>query len=287
MAKQTLNLGTVANDGTGDTLRTGGDKINDNFDEVYTKLDTIETGATADQTGAEIKALYEAEADTNAFTDADHSKLDGIEASADVTDQANVTAALAGGTVAGTVTIDGAADVVQLTVQGNSTQTNDIFVVENSAGTDVFNIDNLGNGYFLGDLSVNTTNSWGDFDVRTGTDHSLVVFDNASATTLTGVTDAGASAALRVTGFPLYFSGNGGGGANQMVLDSSGHIGIGTSSPNSSSILDLTSTTGALLLPRMTTTQRNALTATNGMLIYNTTDNKLQGYEGGAWANLI
>jgi hypothetical protein len=47
-----------------------------------TKLDGIETGATADQTGAEIKSLYEAEADTNAFTDAEKSKLGGIEAGA-------------------------------------------------------------------------------------------------------------------------------------------------------------------------------------------------------------
>jgi len=46
-----------------------------------TKLDGIETSATADQTGAEIKAAYEAEADTNAFTDADHTKLDGLEQS--------------------------------------------------------------------------------------------------------------------------------------------------------------------------------------------------------------
>ena len=36
-----------------------------------------------------------------------------------------------------------------------------------------------------------------------------------------------------------------------------------------------------------TTTQRNALTAVNGMIIYNTTDNKFQGYENGGWANLI
>ena len=47
-----------------------------------TKLDGIETGATADQTPAEIKTAYESNADTNAFTDADHTKLDGIEASA-------------------------------------------------------------------------------------------------------------------------------------------------------------------------------------------------------------
>ena len=35
MAKQTVNIGTVANDGTGDQLRTAFDKLNDNFNEVY------------------------------------------------------------------------------------------------------------------------------------------------------------------------------------------------------------------------------------------------------------
>ena len=36
MALQSLNIGTAANDGTGDNLRAGGDKINDNFSEIYT-----------------------------------------------------------------------------------------------------------------------------------------------------------------------------------------------------------------------------------------------------------
>ena len=57
------------------------------------KLDGIESGATADQTAAEIRTLVEAATDSNVFTDADHSKLNGIEALADVTDTANVTAA--------------------------------------------------------------------------------------------------------------------------------------------------------------------------------------------------
>lgn len=35
MAKQIINIGTVANDGTGDTLRVSFDKVNDNFDEAY------------------------------------------------------------------------------------------------------------------------------------------------------------------------------------------------------------------------------------------------------------
>ena len=53
----------------------------------------VEDGATADQTASEIKTAYESNSDTNAFTDADHTKLDGIEASADVTDATNVASA--------------------------------------------------------------------------------------------------------------------------------------------------------------------------------------------------
>jgi microcystin-dependent protein len=55
-----------------------------------TKLSGVEAGATADQTGGQIKAAYEAQ--TSAFTDAQFTKLSGIEAGANVTDTANVTA---------------------------------------------------------------------------------------------------------------------------------------------------------------------------------------------------
>jgi len=52
-------------------------------------------------------------------------------------------------------------------------------------------------------------------------------------------------------------------------------------------------TTGAITAPSyvqfgsFTTAQRDALTATNGMVIYNSQLNKFQGYENGSWANLI
>ena len=48
----------------------------------HTKLNSIETSATADQTASEIRALVESATDSNVFTDADHTKLNGIEASA-------------------------------------------------------------------------------------------------------------------------------------------------------------------------------------------------------------
>ena len=48
----------------------------------HDKLAAIESGATADQTDAEIRAAVEAASDSNVFTDNDHTKLNGIEASA-------------------------------------------------------------------------------------------------------------------------------------------------------------------------------------------------------------
>ena len=60
--------------------------------EVRSDLN-VEDGATADQTNAEIRTAVEAASDSNVFTDDDHSKLNAIEASADVTDTANVTSA--------------------------------------------------------------------------------------------------------------------------------------------------------------------------------------------------
>ena len=74
---------------TGDTSFTGNIAVTGTVDgrdvaNDGAKLDGIESGATADQTGAEIKTAYEGEADTNAFTDAEQTKLSGIEAGATV-----------------------------------------------------------------------------------------------------------------------------------------------------------------------------------------------------------
>ena len=51
-------------------------------DADHSKLDGIEANATADQTASEIRSLVESASDSNVFTDADHTKLDGIESAA-------------------------------------------------------------------------------------------------------------------------------------------------------------------------------------------------------------
>ncbi len=86
-----IETGATA-DQTGAQIKTAYEAETNAFtDAQFTKLAGIETGATADQTGAQIKTAYEAE--TNAFTDAQFTKLAGIETAADVTDGTNVTAA--------------------------------------------------------------------------------------------------------------------------------------------------------------------------------------------------
>jgi hypothetical protein len=55
-----------------------------------------------------------------------------------------------------------------------------------------------------------------------------------------------------------------------------------------SAALEVQSTSGAFLLPRMTTAQINALpTPTNGMSVYDTTVNGMRNYTNGAWANTL
>ena len=63
-------------------LDTNSDQVLFAQQEITDKLAGIEEGATADQTNAEIKTAYEANSDTNAFTDALQSKLNAIESGA-------------------------------------------------------------------------------------------------------------------------------------------------------------------------------------------------------------
>ncbi len=65
-------------------------------------------------------------------------------------------------------------------------------------------------------------------------------------------------------------------------------VGIGTTTPNASSALDITSTTGGLLVPRMTATERTGIaTPATGLLVYQT--NATAGfyyYTGSAWISI-
>ena len=76
-------------------------------------------------------------------------------------------------------------------------------------------------------------------------------------------------------------------GADLALMDSAGRLTLGGASINTSSKLEVTSTTGGLLFPRMTTTQRDAIASPpDGLVLYNTTAAKLQVRAAGAWVDL-
>ena len=60
MAYQSIGLGAAADDGTGDSLRIGADKVNDNFVELYTLLGTgtaLTSGISANATVVTLKNI--------------------------------------------------------------------------------------------------------------------------------------------------------------------------------------------------------------------------------------
>jgi hypothetical protein len=74
------------------------------------------------------------------------------------------------------------------------------------------------------------------------------------------------------------------GGTERMRMTAAGNLGVGTSTPNAAALLDVTSTTKGFLPPRMTTTQRDAITSPPaGLLIYNTSTNKLNVRVASSW----
>lgn len=122
MAQQTINIGAAPNDGTGDKLRIAGDKINDNFTEVYAavagKANTSHTHATSEVTGLDAALAAKlvaasnlsdvanaATARTNLGAKASAPAIQSVTSSATVTptfadDQVNITAQAAGLTLA-------------------------------------------------------------------------------------------------------------------------------------------------------------------------------------------
>src|SRR5215218_4090660 len=73
--------------------------------------------------------------------------------------------------------------------------------------------------------------------------------------------------------------------AQTNIFPSTGSAGIGTTTPNASSILDMVSTSKGLLIPRMTKVQRDAIgSPATGLMIFQT--NNTPGfyyYTGSAW----
>jgi len=72
-----------------------------------------------------------------------------------------------------------------------------------------------------------------------------------------------------------------------MRITSTGNVGIGTSSPATSALLDVQSTSAGIRFPNMTTTQKNAISSpVAGLTVFDTTLGKLCVYSGSAWQTI-
>jgi hypothetical protein len=75
------------------------------------------------------------------------------------------------------------------------------------------------------------------------------------------------------------------GPSNGIILP--GQMGIGTSTPNSSAALDVTSITQGLLFPRISTANISSISSpATGLIVYNSTTNCLECYNGSSWQNV-
>ena len=131
-----------------------------------------------------------------------------------------------------------------------------------------------------GNLTVNTANN-----IRFQKNPS----NNSPEVLMTSTVAGTHLARLRFDSQVFEITSNGTNASVSLVANNNRGIVVGSSGAvcASSAILDIQSTNRGLLPPRMTTTQRNAIASpAAGLIIYNITDNKHQGWNGSTWNDL-
>ena len=291
MAYQALGLGSTANDGTGDDLRTGGDKINDNFVEIYTKLgdgstlssDTValltatQTMTNKTLTSPTISGTVTAATITTVTTGG----IVGTGGALEVTPDNNILEIRGdGSSVEGQIKLNCHANSHGQTIKpqphsANITNTMLLPAGASSTLVSLVSADTLTNKTLTAPTIASITNG-GTVTIPSGAD-TLVArtsTDTLTNKTLTSPTITGTGAIAGT------FTGN----IDGIVGGNTPAAVTGTAISGTS--IAVTGTAGTMKLNTMTTGQRNALSAAVGMIIYNSTTSKIEAYAGSAWVAL-
>ena len=138
-------------------------------------------------------------------------------------------------------------------------------------------------GYQGRGLGSNTTVLGNDATTQTWLGGSLTLGLRSTPAARLHVVGSGSTSST----WTAQFHNNATGGNNALMVRNDGIVSIGTASPNGSGVLEISSTTQGVLFPRMTTAQRDLIgTPADGLVIYNTTANKLQVRAAGVWVDL-
>ncbi|MCP3999649.1 MAG: hypothetical protein GY727_01930, partial [Gammaproteobacteria bacterium] len=149
---------------------------------------------------------------------------------------------------------------------------------------------NLNGNYLSGDGDNEGVFVNDDGQVAVGSNGFLpgVDFRIAGTTPISSVQDGGYSiVGMQAVGSSLKFGRLGGENLSGLLfIEGTGNVGIGTTTPESSAKLEIKSTTSCFLPPRMTSAERVAISSpAAGLIIYNTTTNKPNYYNGSEWMN--
>jgi hypothetical protein len=132
-------------------------------------------------------------------------------------------------------------------------------------------------------VGIGTTSPAANLEVAGASGQNIYVTYN-SGSQLRLKSDSGDSGVGTTGATPLLFLVSNG---EKARIDTSGNVGIGTSSPSASAILDAQSTTKGVRMPNMTTTQKNAISSpAAGLMVFDTTLSKLCVYSGSAWQTI-